>query len=350
MSEKTLRAVEESIIDEPLVSIVIPVYNVSCYLPQCLDSVVSQTYRRLEIILVDDGSTDDSGSICDQYAKRDNRIQVIHSENRGLATARNIALEKVRGEYISFLDSDDWAEPQLIEILLRAVLLTGSDIVSARYCLEYVGKTVHPSAAKEHSHTYRGEDILSAFAECRFGNMVWNKIYRAECFKEIRFPDGQNYEDVSIVWKLMMIPAKNDGAVTALSDELFHYRVRVSSISHTWTVDNVIDSWRAYRAKYEILSDHQEKLLAECFTQIMRMWVSFCSYSKEDKAKARKTVREMHSFSKKNFYRVIIGNYSKLTKSICLLSQSRSAPAMWIAYCGGKLRNTLKKGKYKMYD
>ncbi len=98
------------------------------------------------------------------------------------------------------------------------------------------------------------------------------------------------------------------------------------------------------------MTDHQEKLLAECYLQIMRMWLSFSGYSKEDKAKAKDTVREMNCFSKKNFRRVIRGNYSKLTKSICLLSQSRSAPAMWIGYCGGKLRNALKTGKYKMYD
>ena len=101
--------------NERLVSVIIPVYNVSRYLPQCFDSVTSQTYRNLEIIVIDDGSTDDSGIICDQYAEKDDRIHVIHTDNRGLASARNLGLENVSGEYISFIDSDDWIEPHAID-------------------------------------------------------------------------------------------------------------------------------------------------------------------------------------------------------------------------------------------
>ena len=131
--------------DEPLVSVIIPVYNVSRYLPKCLDSVISQTWRNLEIIVIDDGSTDGSGSICDQYAKRDDRIKVIHSPNRGLSSARNLGLDNLRGQFISFIDSDDWIEPDAVETLVKAALLTGSYIVTAGFCHEYVGKTVHTS-------------------------------------------------------------------------------------------------------------------------------------------------------------------------------------------------------------
>ena len=112
----------EYIEKKPLVSVIIPVYNVSRYLPQCLDSVTSQTYQNLEIVIVDDGSTDGSGSICAHYAERDDRILLIRSENKGLASARNLGLGSICGEYISFIDSDDWVEPHMIEKLLEAAL------------------------------------------------------------------------------------------------------------------------------------------------------------------------------------------------------------------------------------
>ena len=350
MTGNTLRAAEGFPTNDLLVSVIIPVYNVSRYLPQCFDSVTSQTYRNLEIIVIDDGSTDDSGSICDQYAEKDNRIHVIHTDNRGLASARNLGLENVSGEYISFIDSDDWIEPQTIETFIGAALATEADIVNARYYTEYVGRTVHRPTRKEDSHIYLGQDILSAYAEGKFGNVVWNKFYRAECFRDIRFPDGHNYEDVAIIWKLMKNLAESGGVVTALSDELIHFRIRTSSISHTCTFKNVVDSWNAFIAKYKALPDYRDKLLVECFGSIGRMWMNYCSYSKEDKAEAQKIIQEMHSFSKKNFHRVMKGNYPNLTKMSCILTQSRSAPAMWIGFCGGKLRRVLKDRKYKMFD
>ena len=338
------------ITSELLVSVIIPVYNVSRYLLQCFDSVISQTYRNLEIIVIDDGSTDDSGSICDQYAEKDNRIHVIHTDNRGLASARNLGLENVSGEYISFIDSDDWIEPQTIEMFIGAALETEVDIVSARTCSEYVGGTVHRPMEKNDSHSYFGQDILSAFAEGKFGSVVWNKLYCVECFRDIRFPDGHNYEDVAIIWKIMKNLAESGGMVTALSDELIHFRVRKNSISHTYMLNNVADSWNTYLAKYEALPDYQDKLLVECFRPIRRMWMNYCGYSKEDKAEAQKIIQEMHSFSKKNLHRVMKGDYSKQMKLFCILTQSRSAATMWIGYCGGKLRRVLKGGKYKMFD
>ena len=350
MNKDITKASEEFVNDAPLVSVVIPVYNVSRYLPQCLDGVIAQTYRNLEILIVDDGSTDDSGSICDRYANGDDRIRVFHTPNRGLASARNLALENVEGQYISFIDSDDWIERHAIETLLRAARLTGSDIVEARYYVEYVGNTVHSTAGTKYSHTFHGEAIMSAFAEGWIDNMVWNKLYRAECFRDIRFPDGHNYEDIAIVWKIMKNLAESGGGITALPDELIHYRVRKNSISHTYMLNNVTDSWNAYLAKYEALPDYQDKLLVECFRPIRRMWKNYCSYSKEDKAEAQKIIQEMHSFSKKNFHRVMKGNYPNLTKMSCILTQSRSAPAMWIGFCGGKLRRVLKDRKYKMFD
>ena len=350
LSNDTPKASEGFVNDEPLVSVVMPVYNVSRYLPQCLESVILQTYRNLEIIIIDDGSTDDSGDICERYAKRDNRIHVFHSPNRGLASARNLGLKNTRGQYISFVDSDDWIEPHAIETLLKTAKITGSDIIDARSCAEYAGNTIHSQAKTKYSHTFHGQDILPAFAEGWIDNMVWNKLYRAECFTDVRFPVGRTYEDVAIVWKLLKDLADHAGIATVLSDELFHYRIRKGSISNSWTPKNTRDSWTMYGTKFEVLSDYPEKPLAECFRPIYRMWRSYHGYSKEEKAEVKDLVLEMQAFSKKHFHTIMKGDYSNFTKLTCLLSQSKSAPAMWIGYYLGNFKKVFKDRKYKMFD
>lgn len=340
----------EYIEKKPLVSVIIPVYNVSRYLPQCLDSVISQTYQNLEIVIVDDGSTDGSGSICAHYAERDDRILLIRSENRGLSSARNRGLEKISGTFIAFLDSDDWIEPHTIETLVRAARQTDADIVVANRRFEYVGKTIRSDVRSKRAHTYYEQDILGAFAEGKFRDIVWNKLYASACFGSTRFPEGHTYEDVCVTWKLMKSLAENGGAVTVLGEELFHHRVRKSSISHTWTVNNIRSSWRAYLAKYRALPDYQEQLLPQCIESITRMWISYPGYSKKEKENAQKTIREMQAFSKKNIFRIMRGNYSKSVKMTCLLSQTRSLPAMWIAIWENKLRQVLEAEHYILFD
>ena len=340
----------EYIEKKPLVSVIIPVYNVSRYLPQCLDSVTGQTYQNLEIVIIDAGSTDRSGDICDQYAERDDRIRVIHSENRGLASARNLGLENIRGDYISFIDSDDWIEPHTIETLLGTAIKTEAVIVAAKRCFEYVGMTLHDKEIDECLRIYNGEDLLLALAEAKFGNTVWNKLYKAKCFKETRFPDGLNYEDVSTTLKVMKEAAENGGSLVSLPDVLFHYRVRKSSILNTYSFKNNIDSWTAHYSKYIALPGYREKILSECIEPIRRMWMSFPGYSEEEKAKARKTIREMQAFSRKNLWKVLGGRFTRFEKMTCLLSQSRSLFAMRLVSWGSRLRQDYRFGKYTFFE
>ena len=119
--------------EKSLVSIVVPVYNAGRYLPRCLDSIAAQTYGDIEVILVDDGSTDSSGSICDRYCTRDGRFRVIHQENKWLAEARNAGLSAARGDYVYFVDSDDWIHPQAVETLLAAIGKTGCEVAFGDY-------------------------------------------------------------------------------------------------------------------------------------------------------------------------------------------------------------------------
>lgn len=350
MGNNTHNAKEEFIEAEPLVSFVIPVYNVRRYLPQCLESVISQTYKNLEIMVIDDGSTDNSGNICDEYSKKDSRIHVIHSINRGLSAARNLALDNITGKYVFFLDSDDWIDSKAIDTLVRTAILTDADIVVTSFCAEYVGKTIHSVTEKKDPLVYRGQDILPAFVEGAFDNVVWNKLYSSDCFKTVRFPSGRNFEDVAVTWQLMKNLAENGGTVTVLSEEHVHFRKRKSSISNSWSLKNIKDSWKSFTDKYRALPDYQDKLITECFVSIKRMWMSYSTFSKEEKVAAKTTIRDMQAFSKKNFSKIMKGHYSKVTKMTCLISQNSTAPVMGIGFIVGKLRFGVSDKKYVKFN
>ena len=342
-----------------LVSVIIPVYNVSRYLPQCLESVLNQTYKELEIIIVNDGSTDDSGLNCEEYAGKDSRIRVFHTEHRGLAASRNLGIDNAKGSFILFVDSDDWIELHTIDTLVRTSVRTGADVVVARNCFEYVGKTVHSKAGKKRKvgqivdldengrqvQVFQGNDILTAYVNGEFRDLAWNKLYRAELFSEIRFPDGRNYEDVGTTWRLMKILSETGGTAAVWPEELFHFRMRKGSITHTMTMDNIADCWTSHYERYEGLADYRDLYIGSCFVAVGRMWMNYSRFSGEEKRRAAATVREMQSFSREIRHKVMRGKYPRYVKMVCLLSQSKAPLAMAAGFLWGKLRQVRKMGE-----
>lgn len=350
MAEQFQSPVLQESASDFLVSVIIPVYNVSRYLPQCLESVIHQTYNNLEIIIIDDGSNDGSAKICDEYARQDSRIQVFHTENRGLASARNLGLDKSNGMFFSFIDGDDWYELHAIQTLLKEAIQTDADIVVARYCREYSNKTISSQYTDKCVRTYRQQDILPAFLAGSFGNVIWNKLYLSGCFETIRFPDGYNYEDVATTWRLIKDLEEKKGTISILSEELFHFRIRNNSITHSSTFNNVNDCWVAYHEKYEAFGDCKEKMLFECMNPIGKMWRSYWGYSKEDQNRARDMVKEMQSFSRANFHRVLFSDFPITTKMICFFSQSAALPVMCVCFYAGQLWDFYRGTRYKMFN
>ena len=174
------------IMENSKISVIIPVYKVEAYLPRCLDSVINQTYKNLEIILVDDGSPDKSGEICDKYAALDGRIKVIHKSNEGVAKARNDALDVATGEYIGFVDSDDWIEPDMYEFLMSVLSKHDADI-------SMCGETVYENGKAIYSDKNNDIQVLDQTDAKKLtvkgGSMglVWNKLYKKEIIENIRF-------------------------------------------------------------------------------------------------------------------------------------------------------------------
>ncbi len=224
---------------EPLVSVIIPVYNVLPYLREALDSVINQTYQNLEIIIVDDGSTDGSGAVCDEY-RTDPRVKVIHQENRGLSGARNTGLDLMTGEYVSFLDSDDAFRSDAIEYFLNVLTRENADMVTCG-CEVYETEGPLNGARRRYcvipdrNTVLATREALVAILEGRYIVSAWNKFYRKTVWEQIRFPEGCIYEDVLVAPSV----AEQCERIAVISQALIRYRKRSGSITRTRTVENI---------------------------------------------------------------------------------------------------------------
>ena len=216
---------------KPLVSIIIPVYQVEKYLEKCIASVVNQTYQNLEIILIDDGSPDNCPAICDVWKARDQRITVIHQQNGGLSVARNEGLKIATGEFIGFVDSDDWIEPEMYELLLTALLEADADIAVCNCQVENErGVVAQINSRDPERKIYSSEEALKRLLKVQgfIYNYVWNKLYRKTVISNIMFPEGKLYEDGP--WTAQVIG--NSRTVVCIDCSLYHYLFNLKSLSH----------------------------------------------------------------------------------------------------------------------
>lgn len=264
-----------------LVSILLPVYNVEQYLPQCLDSVINQTYKNLQIVLIDDGSKDGSWAIIQEYAKRDNRIEIYHQENQGVAATRNHLLEKVKGDYVLFVDSDDWIELDMVEFLVEKSRTKDADIVVC-------GMVKNDEACSEE---YREEVMDQETTVKKFlfhkelSGSLWNKLVKTSLLQDIRFDNRISYgEDALFVWRILQKVNK-----VLLTDKTFyHYRINDSSISHASYDERKMSG----HFVWEMLAREAKELwpqyadIAEANYAISDMWQLYfakqCNYIKDD--------------------------------------------------------------------
>lgn len=213
----------------PCISVIVPVYNVAPYLSRCVDSILAQTWKTLEIILVDDGSRDDSGRICDEYAKKDGRIQVIHKENGGLSSARNAGLDVATGAYVGFVDSDDWIEPDTYETMLRLMQTYDAQMSCAgRYDVAEETLTKSVGLCPEKEACISGEELAGKiFLWDHCDSSACDKLYCRELFEGIRYPEGRVCEDVPVTYRVAL-KAKR---VVMCDKPLYNYFHRCGSIS-----------------------------------------------------------------------------------------------------------------------
>nr|WP_302419305.1 glycosyltransferase [uncultured Romboutsia sp.] len=213
-----------------LISVIVPVYNVDNYLRKCIDSLIVQTLKDIEIILVNDGSTDESIDICEEYKLKDNRIKVIHKENGGLSDARNKGIDIAKGKYISFVDSDDWINPQMLEKLYILASKYEADIVQGDYIKAY-DEDIIVNNMSENIIKYNAEQILDELYSGNYTKniVVWNKIYKRELFNDIRFPKGKLHEDEFTTYKIL----HKANLIIDSNIPIYYYRQREGSIMNS---------------------------------------------------------------------------------------------------------------------
>ena len=258
-----------------LISIIIPIYEVELYLKDCLDSIVGQTYKNLEIILVDDGSPDNCGTICDRYAQKDSRIRVIHQDNVGLSEARNNAMSIMTGDYFAFVDSDDIIHPSYIETLHCLIHEFNTDISMCGLIEFYDGDSV--TCQNNMSNN------ISVLSEFEFASsllkghtlpytVVWDKLYRTSKFGDLRFKTGRKSEDSIFLADYLLIGA----TCSRIDTPLYMYRRRQNSLTSSKDFSYVQDCSKTWIYQYNIVkdrygSDYRSKLFVMVLKRISRL-------------------------------------------------------------------------------
>ena len=216
---------------KPIISVIVPVYRVEPYLRKCVDSILDQTYQNLEVILVDDGSPDNCGTICDAYAALDRRVKVIHKDNGGLSSARNAGLDAMTGAYVGFVDSDDWIEPRMYEELLSLMTHFDAQMALGGVADEMLRDgTIVTVKTSDYGHTPFAEDSVCAIKRFFQGSWAaWDKLYQAQLFNGLRFPLGEINEDEAIAVYLL----EQTNRVCYTNEIFYHYLRRPESITTT---------------------------------------------------------------------------------------------------------------------
>lgn len=242
------------------ISIIVPVYNVEKYLNKCVDSILNQTFRDFELILVDDGSPDNSGAICDQYAEQDSRVKVIHNENRGISEARNSGINIAKGKYYGFVDSDDYIAEDMFEILYKNIRKYNADISSVELISVQNG-VLKTKNKKNVEKVYNQKETMQAVIEgTDFYAYVWNKLYLSSLFKDIRFPKGKTFEDAIIMFKLL----KKVNKVVICNMGKYYYVRHHDSIMGSDYSDATYDVVEAWKENNKIILKLYPELNKSC--------------------------------------------------------------------------------------
>lgn len=278
-----------------LISVIVPVYNVENYLNECVESIINQTYSNLEIILIDDGSTDNSGAICDSFNANDSRVVVVHKNNNGQGAARNDGINIAKGQYIAFVDSDDYIERDMIMKLYSTMKSANSDISVCGICAVSEGTKSYNllKSDSEYITFTRDEAIPMLLDDIGFTCSVWNKLFKREVIGDYRLEEGKIYEDIVPMYNWF----KNANTISYVPEPLYNYRFRKDSTTKSEFLeynDDLLKSINCFRQKF--MADYPE--------QIARIMPGYISYG-------------IHYVSKNLAFKSQVNKQAKLFKRQC---------------------------------
>lgn len=244
----------------PKISIIVPVFKVESYIHKCIKSILVQTFTDLELILVDDGSPDNCGKICDKYANNDSRVKVIHKENGGLSSARNAGLDIARGDYIGFVDSDDWIESGMYKLLYEMCITNNCEIANCSSIIHYENKTVKNGGHQLTIHS-RNQAMKAMLEGELYDEVVWTKLIKRSLLENIRFPIGVIYEDTAFTYQVI----HKSNKVSSIGVPMYHYLKRENSTMDLAIKNIKIDAVLIYDEMYKFM-DLYYRDLAELVT------------------------------------------------------------------------------------
>lgn len=234
-----------------LISVIVPIYNVEKYINKCVDSIINQTYKNIEIILVNDGSTDNCYNICNEYEKKDNRIKVIHQENSGLSEARNAGIKIANGEYLAFIDGDDYILEDMLEYLYGLINETNSEISVCNFIRYWNDdkKIVDYDITRKKIVLNKEKALKEILKNDLLKSFAWNKLYKKSLFKNVKYPKGMKMEDVATTYKLI----SNSEKVVIGKVPKYYYIQRDGSILATKSTSMYIDYYKAVYERYKFI-------------------------------------------------------------------------------------------------
>lgn len=279
------------------ISVIIPVYNAAGYLEKCLNSVTGQSYRELEILLVDDGSTDGSGSICDDYAERDDRIRVVHQENAGVAAARNVGLDMATGDYIGWVDSDDWIEPEMFETMFNVAVSRDADIVICGRQEDYPDRSFQMGWQQE--EVLNREQAMALLVEDDLvRSYLCDKLWRRELFDGVRMPGLKVFEDMAIMYQLF----KRAECIVCLPDVFYHYEHNETSLTAVPSLKSRMDFYQVTKERYDALCQDFPGLAPRVGPVLVfaaaRIWVAYYGGGSEERKLYGAQLKEIAAFCK----------------------------------------------------
>ena len=321
----------------PTISVIVPAYNAEETLERCVGSILAQTHRDLNVILVDDGSTDITGAMCDAYAELDQRVQALHTPNRGLSAARNLGIDVAatnNAELIAFADADDWLEPRMLEELLSALETFDADMAQCGRSVD--GFRTFSKFAPE-PEIYNKKEALRRVIDGTINAGVWNKLYRAELFRELRFPDGRVFEEIATMHHIVL----RCESIATTSYLGYHYVMRRNGITHTRTMANLADVWLAHKERYDYLrSDTHGYLDAKSLNKLAEgiasavsiIWRWAYGNGPREVTRYSEVLHDMSAFAREELSEIDKSSWPLHLKATLSLAQNGSTASLALAY------------------
>ncbi len=326
----------------PKLSIIVPVYRVEPYLRQCVESILSQSFSDFELILIDDGSPDRCGSICDEYASRDERIKVIHQNNQGIGQARNVGLDCARGQYLGFIDSDDWLKPDMYATLISLADAYDADIAECAYLKTWDGGRTERDNHSKQTLVIDGMTALRDYTRGNYSHVVvWNKVYRKALWDQVRFPMGKLHEDVATTYKLYY----KAGRVVQFDAAMMYYRQRGDSFMGVgFDPQRISHAREAYAEKIEFFNQKGLRNLGDQAAVEANVYLAeaYLGVSKETELKS------MAPALKKEFdinYRELVKTGRLAMKDRLVLGLFYTVPLLYAVYKRVEIGRYFKQNK-----